>query len=165
MTDALLTDADRKEALSRVYVHAVAARAGYTTANYDFDRHGIDLRIQSGKPNMHALEVQLKATTGLPSPANSEYRYPLESKNYRSLIEDSQTPQILVVLDLPKIEEDWMTISTKALVLRKCAYWVNLKGHPASTNTETVTISIPTANLLDVAALQNLMDRSRKGTI
>ena len=35
MTDALMTDPDQEEALSRVYAHAVAARAGYVTANYD----------------------------------------------------------------------------------------------------------------------------------
>ena len=165
MTNALLTDADRKDALSRAYVHAVAARAGYTTATYDFDRHGIDLRIQAGKPRMHALEVQLKATTGLSNPVDSVYRYPLDSKNYLTLIEDSQTPQILVVLDLPKNEEKWMTISKKSLILKRCAYWVSLKGHPERSNSATVTISIPTTNQLDVASLQELMELSRRGAI
>ena len=32
MGDALLTEEDRKEALSRAYVYAVMARAGYVTA-------------------------------------------------------------------------------------------------------------------------------------
>jgi len=118
MTNALLSASDRKEALSRAYVQAVAARAGYTTAAYDFDRHGIDLRIQAGGSMMPALEVQLKATTGLPVPSNDVYRYALESKNYRNLISDSQTPRILVVLDLPTSEQDWLTISTEALTLK-----------------------------------------------
>ena len=33
MADPLLTEPDRKEALSRVYVKAVAASAGYSTAD------------------------------------------------------------------------------------------------------------------------------------
>ena len=43
MPDVLLTVPDQEEALSRVYAQAVAARAGYLTANYDFDRDGVDL--------------------------------------------------------------------------------------------------------------------------
>ena len=38
MTDALLTSPDQEEALSRVYVHAIAAHAGYVTASNDLDR-------------------------------------------------------------------------------------------------------------------------------
>ena len=59
MTDALMTDADQKEALSRVYVEAVASRAGYLTSNYDLDRDGIDLQIHAGGGMGPALDLQL----------------------------------------------------------------------------------------------------------
>ncbi len=36
MDDALLSPEDRKEALSRVYARAIAARAGYDTATPEF---------------------------------------------------------------------------------------------------------------------------------
>lgn len=165
MTNALLSASDRKEALSRAYVQAVAARASYTTAAYDFDRHGVDLRIQAGGSIMPALEVQLKATTGLPVPSNDVYRYALERKNYRNLISDSQTPRILVVLDLPTSQQDWLTISAEALTLKRCAYWLHLHGHPPSTNVATVTVSIPVDNQFDVAALEGLMEQSQRGEI
>ena len=48
MTDSLLTPTDIEEALSRVYVQAVAARVGYTTADYSQDRDGIDILIRAG---------------------------------------------------------------------------------------------------------------------
>jgi hypothetical protein len=48
MTDHLLTGADREEALSRAYVQAVAAGAGYIVATMDFDRDGIDVEIKTG---------------------------------------------------------------------------------------------------------------------
>ena len=48
MIDALLKGSDLQEALSRVYAHAVATRAGYVTAEYEQDRDGVDLRIQAG---------------------------------------------------------------------------------------------------------------------
>ncbi len=45
MSESLLTTADQKEALSIVYVKALAVRAGYVTAQLDFDRDGIDMEI------------------------------------------------------------------------------------------------------------------------
>ena len=65
MNSSLLTNPDREEALSRVYAHAVAARAGYVTAVYDIDRDGIDLRIQAGGKMRPALDLQLKASVNL----------------------------------------------------------------------------------------------------
>ena len=62
MSDVLLTVPDQEEALSRAYAHAIAAGAGYITADYDLDRDGVDLRIQAGGPMRPALELQLKAT-------------------------------------------------------------------------------------------------------
>ena len=60
MHDQPLTEADQKEALSRAYVAAVAARAGYTTTTTNPDRDGIDLRIQASGRFRPALDVQLK---------------------------------------------------------------------------------------------------------
>ena len=64
-TDRLLTTRDEEERLSMAYAHTVAARAGYTTAVYDLDRNGVDLRIQAGGAMRPALELQLKATVNL----------------------------------------------------------------------------------------------------
>ena len=69
MNDALLTIQDREEALSRVYARAVAAGAGYATAECDFDRDGVDLRIHAGGAMRPAVDLPLKATTNLTSAA------------------------------------------------------------------------------------------------
>lgn len=100
MTDVLLTNADRKEALSRVYVHAVAARAGYVTAMYDQDRDGVDLRIQAGGEMRPAIELQLKATVHLAASDDGHFRFALKRRNYDLLRIETQTPRLLVVLDL-----------------------------------------------------------------
>ena len=65
MADRLLGDAEEKEALSRAYVQTIAARAGFTTAVYDFDRDGVDMRVQAGGALRPAIELQLKATATL----------------------------------------------------------------------------------------------------
>ncbi len=70
MTDSLLASTDIEEALSRVYVQAVAARAGYTTADYSQDRDGIDMLIRAGGKMRPAIDIQLKATINLGNPSN-----------------------------------------------------------------------------------------------
>ena len=164
MTDALLTRNDQAEALSRAYVQAVAAGAGYTTASRDFDRDGVDLQVHAGGDMRPTLDLQLKATGNLRD-GDIAYRFPLKRNNYDLLRIDARTPRLLVVLELPQDEDRWMTISPKKLVMRRCAYWVNLRDSPSSDNVSTITIDVPRANVLDVASLRRLMDHARTGTI
>ena len=170
MTDMLLTAPDRKEALSRVYARAVAAIAGYVTADADFDRDGVDLRIQSGGAMRPALDLQLKATINLrASPdgrrKNGHYRFPLNRRNYDLLRMETQTPRLLVVLDLPRKEKRWATITAEKLVMRRRAYWLSLRNCDATDNQSSITVRIPMGNVFDVDNLRVLMDQSRRGSI
>jgi hypothetical protein len=62
MSDALLTTADRQEALSRADVSAIAASAGYVTSRPDLDRDSVDIVFGAGGSMRPSLHVQLKAT-------------------------------------------------------------------------------------------------------
>ena len=165
MADALLSVQDREEALSRAYVRAVAAYAGYVTSECDFDRDGVDLRINAGGAMRPAIDLQLKATINLAESRDGRYRFPLLRRNYVLLRDETQTPRLLVVLDLPKDEDQWMTMTTEEMVLRRCAYWLSLRGYPETDNTSSITVYIPRQNVLDVDSLRGLMERSRKGGI
>ena len=165
MNDLLLTVPDQKEALSRVYAHAVAARAGYITAVYDVDRDGVDLRIQAGGDQRPALELQLKATVNLVKSGDGNFRFPLKRRNYELLRMATQTPRLLVILDLPQDECEWMTITKDDLVLRHRAYWLSLSGYEPKENASSVTVQIPQQNLFDVNNLRELMNQSRRGKI
>ena len=165
MTDNLLTTPDRQEALSRAYAHAVAAQGGYMTAVYTEDRDGVDLRIQAGGAMRPALDLQLKATVNLTRSNEGHFRFPLKRRNYDLLRIDTQTPRLLVVLDLPKDEHRWMTITADELVLRHRAYWLNLKGRDETANQTSVTVRIPEQNIFDVENLRALMEQSRQGSI
>lgn len=165
MTDTLLTVPDREEALSRAYAYAVAARAGYVTSIPDLDRDGVDLRIQAGGEMHPALDLQLKATINLGDPHEGYVRFPLKRRNYDLLRQPTKTPRLLVVLDLPRDERHWMTITADELILRRRAYWLNLKGAEESDNQSSVTVRIPTGNLFTVESVRALMDQSRGGTI
>ena len=78
---------------------------------------------------------------------------------------ETQTPRLLVVLDLPKDERKWVTITEDELVMRRRAYWLNLKGFEETENRSSVTVRIPAGNLFDVAKLNTLMEQSREGRI
>jgi Domain of unknown function (DUF4365) len=163
--DGLLTSNDREEALSRAYVAAVAAGAGYVTADQNFDRDGVDVQIRAGGAMRPSLDIQLKATVDLREAIDGSYRFPLKRRNYDLLRDSTMLPRILVVLALPTSEADWLSITPEQLILRRCAYWVSLAGCSETQNNESVTISIDNKNRFDVDGLKSLMQRARSGTV
>lgn len=163
--DRLLTTNDQAERLSMAYALAVAAHAGYTTAIYDLDQDGIDLRIQAGGAMRPALELQLKATINLRHAGAETFLFRLPVRDYELLRIPTLTPRLLVVLDLPRDEQQWLTITEDELVIRHRAYWLDLRGHGETSHRERIPVAIPRANLFDVAALQDLMAQSRTGRI
>jgi hypothetical protein len=165
MTDGLMTSNDREEALSRAYVAAVAAGAGYVTAEQNFDRDGVDIQIRAGGSMRPSLDIQLKATIKLGEATEGAYRYQLKRRNYDLLREQTMVPRILVVLALPAAETDWLSVTPEQLVMRRCAFWASLAGFPETQNNESVTISIQNSNCFDVESLRTLMERARRGAI
>ncbi len=51
------------EALSRAYVSAIAAHAGYTVGRPEPDRDSVDLSLSAGGAMRPQIDIQLKATT------------------------------------------------------------------------------------------------------
>jgi hypothetical protein len=156
---------DREEALSRAYVAAVAAGAGYVTSMMDFDRDGVDIQIRAGGTMRPSLDIQLKATINLGQPKGGAFRFPLKRRNYDLLLAETMIPRILVVLDLPRDETNWLQVTNDQLVMRRCAYWASLGGLSETANKESVTILIQSNNRFDVDSLRALMQQARKGVI
>ncbi len=165
MSDDLLSINDQKEALSKAYIEAVAAGARFTTSEPKIDRDSVDITIYSGDNRSARLDIQLKATQKLGDPINGRFKFSLKLKNYNDLIRDTMVPRILVVLDLPENENEWLSVSPSELILRKCAYWQNLNGLPNTENTENITIHIKNSNRFDVAGLKELMRQAGAGKI
>lgn len=97
MMDKLLTKADQKEALSRVYVKALAASAGYLTSVPEPDRDSVDLRIQAGRPHRASIDLRLHSTSTLAEPLGGFLQFRLSIKNYRDLRQETRIPRLLVV--------------------------------------------------------------------
>ena len=149
-----------------MYVNALAARAGFATSVPKPDTDSVDLRIQARGPRRPALDLQLKATAALDESQAGFVRFRLKIKNYDDLRVETQTPRLLVLFELPTDESRWMTVTAEKLVLRRRAYWLSLQqGLPERATQQTVTVRIPEHNVLDVKALRELMERSRRGEI
>ena len=163
--DVLLSENDIESALSAAYVQAIAAEAGYTCGKPpEPDQDSVDIQIAAGGDMRPKLDIQLKASIRLVSDGTG-FAYPVKIKNYNDLRIPTQTPRLLVVLDLPKKREQWLTVTVKQLVLKRAAYWVSLGGMPETANETSVTVTIPVANIFDVGALKRLMEQSRTGRI
>ena len=154
--------------LSYAYLHAVAAHAGIacSSATRHEDNVGIDARLLAVGPfdgggylNEVDVKVQLKATISTPVTVNGCFSYALKGiSQYDDLrAETSQTARILVLLYLPPNPDDWLALTDDALIMRKCAYWVSLRGASASQNSSSQQIYIPTTQRFDAIGLKKIV--------
>ena len=164
----MLTEQNLEAELSYAYLHAVASRAGFSCEyrNRHLDGAGVDATIaEDGRKlaadsqlSTFALDVQLKATYRDLPEDNGKLSFSLNVAQYDKLRSTQLgAPRILVVLRLPSDPELWLEISEDALIARKCAYWVSLRGARASENQRTQTVYLPRSNLFTPQQLTTLM--------
>jgi hypothetical protein len=163
VSDALLSDNDRKEALSLAYLAAIAARVGYDTVRPGFDRDSVDLLIRAGGGMYPQLGIQAKATA-VPRWMADGLHFQLGRKNYDDLRAPRMIPVVLMVLELPPDEPDWVVCSPEALVLRRSAWWLSLRGL-AEIEGESKVVVLPEGQRLDPDALVEIMRRVREGEL
>jgi len=159
--------------LSYAYLHAVASRAGMEcrTGSRHEDNAGVDAELTAWGPFTNGgylteinLKIQLKATIQTPPDDGLHYSYFLRGvKRYDDLRQATvSVPRLLVVLFLPSNADKWLSHSEDELILRRCAYWVSLRGAPPTDNDTGVTVKIPKAQTLtpdDLAALAARLSR------
>jgi hypothetical protein len=157
-----------KSELSSVYVHAVASMAGCACnrAERQTDNLGIDLtiRFRGDFPNLPSparlvtFDVQLKSGSNISfDNQNSIVLDGLDKKNYDDYRDDRRNPPIFLILFvLPENSDEWLKLTEEELVLKKCAYWVSLRG-AAECTTATKRVFFPKKQLFNVAQLQNII--------
>ena len=164
MADAILTDNDRKAELSFAYLAALAAKAGYTCQRGPQpDGDSIDATIRSGDSRRTACDIQLKATSK-PDRRNDGLHFRLSTKNYNDLSGARMVPLILLVLELPADEAQWVECSVKHLTMRRCCWWASLSGFEP-TDAGSKKIVIPTGQRLGQTGVAPLMAGLRKGQL
>jgi hypothetical protein len=162
-----LAEQDVEAELSYAYLHAVTAHANMAcqVTSRPLDNSGVDAFVTAWGPFQGApdrmevdMKVQLKATVGVLRPVDGKLSYFFRgAQRYADLASTSiAVPRILVVLCLPTARNEWLAIDGDMLVLRRCAYWVSLRGAPASTNTSGQTVKIPPSQILTPDAFREL---------
>jgi hypothetical protein len=154
----------RMECLSRAYVQAVAAYAGFQVSKPDVDDDSIDGIIMSRIGKRPRIEFQLKATSQDVLKVD-HVAFPLPIKNYDDLRVETITARILIVLVMPENEVEWLECSQDALSLRRCAYWHTLSGKPETSNSTTVTVHLPRSQMFTPDGLTAMMRRIQAGTM
>lgn len=164
-----MTDEHRMELLSRAYVQAVAAAARCMWSVPEPD-YGVDLTVRrvgrrSGRymPVGRAVDLQLKSTTAaVPHP--DRVGYDLDIRAYDILRRSTRTaPALLLLYVLPADPADWLDQTEDRLQLRGCAYWLSLRGEPASANASTVRVWFPRTHAFTAAALERIMSAAGRG--
>ncbi|MBT9588267.1 DUF4365 domain-containing protein [bacterium] len=169
-----ITENHQKEALSIAYVEAISARAGVNIAFAARHDYGIDgsfrpvvivgnQRCETG----HHLNFQLKATTRW-TVEGDHVLYPMEVRTYNHLVriasELGACPTVLLLLCLPDGPDNWLSHSSDQLILRRCCYYLRLQGSESS-NTDNVTVRIPTHQHLSPESLLSLVEQMRLGKL
>ena len=164
-----LSEQNVESELSYAYLHAVAAHASMSChgANRHQDNAGIDATITAWGPFLGLpwrrevdFKIQLKSTVQVLSLVNGKLTYFLDGANqYADLTSERiATPRLLVVFCLPRTRNEWLNVDDQNLALRRCAYWVSLRGAPPSTNLSGQTVRIPPTQILNPDAMRAIAE-------
>lgn len=168
----MITPQHQEEDLSKAYVQAVTAKAGFNLSlkrEHDYTVDGSIHQVSYVKGNRQetgfCLDFQLKSSINV-SEDDYSIKYDLDVRAYNYLCTRStsrhSTPMLLFVLALPKEPAYWLKVSHRLLVMRKSCYWTHITG-PPTTNSTTTRISIPKINLLTPVALLDIFNKIENG--
>jgi hypothetical protein len=159
----------QKEQFSHAYVKAVAAVAGFAWYKPSVDDDSIDLGLAqtggAGTVRSPRLEMQLKCHAQS-TPTSDHFSFALSLKNYDDLRDPNvMINRILVVVLVPDDLDEYLAQTEKQLSLRRCGYWVSLRGLPASENQTRKSVQIPRTQRFTVKSLQEIMQRISEGDL
>jgi hypothetical protein len=112
------------------------------------------------------LHVQLKATSQLLASVDECLSFPLDVGLYNKLRSRANfIPRLMVLLQLPESNSQWLMVSSDGMVAGGCCRWVSLRNAPDVKNSSTVNVRIPMANVLTPDTLIELARRFSVGEV
>jgi hypothetical protein len=165
-----MTPEQRQEEISKAYLHAVAAKCGFAVGTWSQDHGcldttvGAEATVGSGHLVRPKVDLQLKATRQQGVEHDDYISWKLEIDHYDSLRAPATLPHLLVVLLLPDDIELSVEHTSEQLVLRRCAYWVNMTGmEAADAGQKTKTVHLPKTQLFSPSALTAILEKISEG--
>ncbi len=165
-----MTPNQRQEEISKAYLHAVAAQCGFAVGQWSQDHGCVDVTV--GAPHTVGtgflarpkIDVQLKATTQAGLEHDDFVSWSLDIDHYDSLRMDASVPHLLVVLLLPSNVDEAVEHTVDHLLIRRCAYWVNMTGQPpAKSGAGSHTVPLPKSQVFSPTALRDILETVSKG--
>lgn len=160
-----LPQGNKKEEMQRAYFRAVVAKAGasFYIPNYDC---GADFVLttpfvnQRGRtaPTTKTVYCQLKASDDCEL-RKDKVVYELNAESYNKFAELPGVLAIILLLHLPKVEDEWLTVDNSALCIKNCCYWYEVPKE-ITENKCTITVKIPIDQVFDPRAVHDLLERS-----
>ena len=169
-----MTPNQQKEELSKAYVHAIAARCGYSLGHWTQDQNGIDVTVGASLDLGDArlvsdpkIDLQLKCTSNHKQVLGDQrIAWQIKRGLYNKMVQRSLAPKVLVILLLPEDDAEWVRHSADELVLRRCAYWKLLTGEPSDASVaETTTVHVSMESVFSPDALRAMMQRVSTGAL
>lgn len=161
----MITKNHAKEGLSRAYLQAVASIARVKvefSSSFDYGIDGTFKEVSitrtpdaSGKlvprhlDNGYGIDFQLKCSINWK--LREDYvLWSISTKTYNDLTSrlGRSRSVVLILMCLPKLEEDWLQAEEEALRMEKCCYYFSLSGKAPVVANSTKQIQIPRANIL-----------------
>ncbi|HWO18018.1 MAG TPA: DUF4365 domain-containing protein [Kofleriaceae bacterium] len=158
----------QKEQFSIAYLRAIVAVAGYNITSVEVDEDSIDIGLRGTRRDgtlrkAPVLDVQAKCTSS-DDGHGLHLAFDLPVKNNDDLRESSRhVPLILVVVCVPQDLGDWLEETPEHTAMRRCAYWLSIRGQPPTTNTTTCRVLVPRSQRFTVGAVREMMNRLGDG--
>ncbi len=160
----------KKEEFSYAYVHTVASVAGYSVEikRRLMDNAGIDLTIEvpgeMGEVLFPKFDAQVKCTSSLEGVYENYISFSLKAKNYNRLVHlNPLVPQLLILVIVPEDLNEWLNVCEEGTLIKKCSYWMSLKGEPLTQNSSNITVKIPKKKLFTPYSLELIMEKISNG--
>jgi len=132
------------------------------------DNNGIDAGVTAWAPFDNGgyltevdFKVQLKATIEVPIDNGTHLFYFLRGvSRYDDLRANTvDVARILLVLFLPPDAANWLEQTEDELAMRRCGYWVSLRGAAATNNGTGATVYLPKTQIFSPIGLRQLASR------
>ena len=156
----------KKKSLVTEYIQLITSISGFSVEKFGrpIDNSGIDVMIiapgEIEDVDSPRIDAQVKCTSVAIETDNC-IKYDLKVNNYNKLIKiKSLVPKILIVVLVPRNINEWIGISEQQTLMKKCGYWISLKGKKPVSNTGTVRREIPKENLFTPEAISQLMQEA-----
>jgi hypothetical protein len=155
-----------KQQFSLAFTHAIAAAARCTINNLEVDVERVDYTVRQRashrKYTSAQVDVQMKCTEQ--DVLKDDGVHWSLSRDHYDYLRDPRTinAQILVVLLVPPLQEEWLQADSEGMLLRRAAYWMCLQGADA-VDTQSTTVVLPRANVFNVEQLLEILQRVGDG--